>query len=290
MLNSLYNSPAKLKELLDARNLSMQKKFGQNFLIDANIRSKLVDTLALSPDDTIWEIGPGLGSMTELILKTGATLTAFEIDAGFIPFLHEQFDIYENFQLVEGDVLKNWKQCARDNVPQFFFGNLPYNIATTLLLDTIEEGVFFDTCLVTMQKEAADRLGASIGEDYSATSILTQAFYDVQPVMNIGASAFWPRPHVASKAILLRKTETYSAQLDGITTLFFTLVKALFFSRRKTIKNNFLRYLKEHNKDIALLDRVFPQSVQSRRAETLTVQECIEYTKKLAIVLETSLF
>lgn len=277
---SIYNSPATLKKILDGNGLSMQKKFGQNFLIDEGIRKKLVALLELRKGKTVWEIGPGLGSMTSLLVKTGAEITAFEIDKGFIKLLHVIFDDAENFHLIEGDVLKNWFKESQKQRPDVFFGNLPYNIAATLILSTIEKEVFFDKMLVTVQKEVAERFYAIPGPDYSATSVLVQAFYDVRNVMTIGSSSFWPAPKVVSKAILLVPTDKYKKQITGCEKLFFNIVKALFAARRKNLRNNFQNYLKSKMLDGELLD-LLPEEWKSRRAETLTVQDFVDLTVRL---------
>lgn len=279
--NPLYNSPALLKNILAEHGLSMQKKFGQNFLIDENIRRKLVSQLALDSTKSIWEIGPGLGSMTELLLETGADVKAFEVDRGFIQFLHGAFGNKKNFMLIEGDVLKNWKREAQQKTPDYFFGNLPYNIAAVLILDTIEAGVFFPEMLITVQKEVAERFCASCGADYSSASVLVQAFYKIQTVQTIGASSFWPAPNVVSKAISLKQIDTFSSQMQGAEKIFFSLVKGLFFARRKTLKNNAQHWLRANRLDESLLKKMLPDDWYTRRAETLSVQDFVDLTKKV---------
>jgi 16S rRNA (adenine1518-N6/adenine1519-N6)-dimethyltransferase len=143
-----YNSPAELKTILDANGFSMQKKFGQNFLINQKAREKLIESLEVQPDTTVWEIGPGLGAMTSGLLEKGADVTVFEIDRGFVNLISQFFEPYtkqNKFRIVEGDVLKTWyNQTQKGTVlPMRFFGNLPYNIAATLVADTIEKGIRF---------------------------------------------------------------------------------------------------------------------------------------------------
>ena len=108
-----YNSPAELKQVLDANGFSMQKKFGQNFLINEDARRRLVDALELTEGMKVWEVGPGLGAMTNTILERGADLTVFEIDRGFASLISQFFEEYSSknsFRIVEGDVLKTWKK------------------------------------------------------------------------------------------------------------------------------------------------------------------------------------
>ena len=193
-----YNSPAELKQILDLNGFSMQKKFGQNFLINEDARKRLIDALDINENSTVWEVGPGLGAMTSEILERGADLSVFEIDRGFASLISQFFKEYtdkDHFHLIEGDVLKNWKKQLIDvnkgKLPDRFFGNLPYNIAATLIADTIENNVRFEKCVFTVQKEVAIRMAAKPGsEDYSSFSVLCQWAYDVKPLMDLGGGNF----------------------------------------------------------------------------------------------------
>ena len=171
-----YNSPAELKAYLEQNGLAMQKKFGQNFLVNGKARATLADSLAVQPGMRVWEVGPGLGAMTSELLKRGAVLTVFEIDRGFIDALKTLFSEYEAsgaLRIVAGDVLKNWKSEAESHgLPDRFFGNLPYNIAASLIGDTIEAHCRFERAVFTVQKEVAERMCAAVGTaDYSSFSV-----------------------------------------------------------------------------------------------------------------------
>ncbi|MGI5065131.1 16S rRNA (adenine(1518)-N(6)/adenine(1519)-N(6))-dimethyltransferase RsmA [Treponema putidum] len=245
-----YDSPAELKALLETLGFSMQKKFGQNFLVDKKTRESLISLLELKEETRIWEVGPGLGAMTCLLLEKGVNLTAFEIDKGFISLLKKFFlDKGQNFTLVEGDVQKNWLPYLKEHgKPDIFFGNLPYNIASELIASTIEAGVVFDTMLFTVQKEAAERITARPdNKNYTAFSVLCSLFYECKIVKTIPASAFWPQPNVESAAILF-KAEKEFAEYKNFK-LFIKIVKALFSSRRKNIKNNLSSWLKSNGYD-----------------------------------------
>lgn len=241
-----YNSPSALKDFMEKSSMAMQKKFGQNFLINEKARIKLIDELDIGPGTSVWEVGPGLGAMTSEILKRGANLTVFEIDRGFINFLHGFFADYEekgNFRIIEGDVLKNWKKAVDENgIPDRFFGNLPYNIAATLIADTIEKGVRFERALFTVQKEVALRACAKCGsDDYSSFSLLCQWAYDLTPLMELSGSCFWPRPNVDSKAFVMTKKAAFPECKNP--QLFVKVQRALFSSRRKNVRNNLTNYL-----------------------------------------------
>ncbi len=239
-----YNSPQALKSFLESRDMAMQKKFGQNFLVNASAREKLSDMLEVNEDTSVWEIGPGLGALTEGVLRRGARLTAFEIDRGFASCLHDIFEEYETngkFSVVLGDVLKTWKDEAKNQIPNRLCGNLPYNIAATIIADTISQGVRFDRCVFTVQKEVALRMAALPGtSDYSSFSVLCQWAYDIKPIMDLSGGSFWPRPNVDSRSILFTKKENFPNCKNP--EHFMKLQRSLFVSRRKTIKNNLSKF------------------------------------------------
>ena len=275
-----YNSPASLKVFLEERGLAMQKKFGQNFLINAQARKKLIDALEIEKGTTVWEIGPGLGAMTSEILERGAELTAFEIDHGFAAALGELFADKPNFKLVEGDVLKTWKTVS--DRPARLFGNLPYNIAATIFADLICASVRFDKSVITVQKEVAQRITAKPGtDDYSSFSVLCQWAYDVTPLMDLGGGSFWPRPNVDSRAVKFVKKELFPQCKDPA---FFTkMQRALFVSRRKTVKNNLSTFLSDSQKaEEALKKADIDPKV---RAETLDITTLLRLSDAVGEVL-----
>ena len=233
-----YDSPVALKNFLDSRGMAMQKKFGQNFLINSQARKLLVDSLKVEENTRVWEVGPGLGCMTSEIVERGGKLTAFEIDRGFAAVLKEIFEGKENFSLVEGDVLKTWKNYYKENgLPDRFFGNLPYNVAAAIVADMISEGVRFPRAVVTVQKEVAMRMAAKPGtEDYSSFSVLCQWAYDISNITDLSGGCFWPKPNVDSRSVLMVQKEDFPRCKDSKT--FMKVLRAIFVQRRKTIKNN----------------------------------------------------
>lgn len=215
----------------------MQKKFGQNFLINGDARRRLVDALGLSPGDAVWEVGPGLGAMTAELLSRGAAVTAFEIDRGFIAALKELFSGAPLFQLVEGDALRTCAAEAEKNRAGFFFGNLPYNIAATLIGDLLAAGILFQRQVVTVQREVARRMAAKVGSaDYSGFSVLCASAYRISGLSVLKGANFYPVPQVDSQGVLLELRG--DADPSAYPALFRPLVRALFSSRRKTIRNN----------------------------------------------------
>ena len=269
-----YNSPAELKTFLEQHGMAMQKKFGQNFLINENYRKRIVDALDIKESTTVWEVGPGLGCMTEEILNRGARLTVFEIDKGFAACNREFFESYgKDFSLVEGDVLKTWKRHFQQNgQAERFFGNLPYNIAATLIADTIENGIRFEKCVFTVQKEVALRMAAKPGtEDYSSFSVLCTWAYNVKPICDLSGSNFWPKPNVDSRAVLLEKREDFPK--CSSPALFSKMQRALFSSRRKTVKNNLTQFLSSSSDAETALKKSGIDPL--KRAEAMSIEELL---------------
>ncbi len=279
-----YNSPAALKTFMESQGFSMQKKFGQNFLVNEDARKRLVDALEVGEGVKVWEVGPGLGSMTSEILERGSDLTVFEIDKGFAGLISQFFEGYSKkgtFKLVEGDVLKTWKkQLDENNLPDRFFGNLPYNIAATIIADTIENNVRFDKCVFTVQKEVAVRMCAQPGsEDYSSFSVLCNWAYDVKPLLDLTGGNFWPKPNVDSRAVVMNKKEGFPGCNNP--KLFVRMQRALFSSRRKTVRNNLSGFLK--NNDLTLQALSEAEIDPMKRAEVLTIPQML----KLSDVIDT---
>lgn len=272
-----YNSPAELKKILDENGFSMQKKFGQNFLINAAARTKLIDALDIEKGTSVWEVGPGLGAMTSELLEKGANLTVFEIDRGFISLISQFFQSYsqqDSFRIIEGDVIKNWYGQTQNGtmLPQRFFGNLPYNIAATIIADTIEKGIRFDRCVFTVQKEVAVRMAAKPGEDdYSSLSVLCNWAYDVKNLMDLSGANFWPKPNVDSRAVVFTRKEDFPRCKDP--KLFIKMQRALFSLRRKTVRNNLQGFLKNKEKTLLYLEKAGIDPML--RAEVLTIDQML---------------
>ena len=263
--------------VLDANGFSMQKKFGQNFLINEDARRRLVDALELTEGMKVWEVGPGLGAMTNTILERGADLTVFEIDRGFSSLINGFFEDYskkEKFRIVEGDVLKTWKgQFKAAGQADRFFGNLPYNIAATIIADTIENNVRFDRCVFTVQKEVAQRMCAKPGTaDYSSFSALCQWAYDVKPLLDLSGGNFWPKPNVDSRAVVFTKKADFPCCKNP--ELFVKMQRALFSSRRKTVRNNLSQFLKNNDLAVSCLEKAGIDIM--KRAEVLTLPELLK--------------
>jgi len=267
-----YNSTAELRAFLDEKGLGMRKKFGQNFLTNPAIRKALVDALEARAEESVWEIGAGLGAMTGLLLEKGLRVRAFEIDNGFIGLLKNYFSANDRFTLIEGDVLKTWH--AQPSAT-YLLGNLPYNIAASLLAELIVNGRFFRRMVVTVQREVAARMAAAVdSRNYSSFSVLCASAYHVKPLMVIKSSSFYPRPNVDSQAVLLELRD--DAVNRRLPPCFHPLLRGLFSSRRKTIKNNLAAFIASRGKcSESVLTAILTESGLGggKRAENLAFED-----------------
>ncbi|MDR0553968.1 MAG: 16S rRNA (adenine(1518)-N(6)/adenine(1519)-N(6))-dimethyltransferase RsmA [Treponema sp.] len=233
-----YDSPQALRRYLDERGLGMRQRFGQNFLINGEARKRLLDALEIGEGDTVWEVGPGLGAMTAGLLERGAVVTAFEIDRGFVAALEEIFRGTEHCAVISGDVLQTWRTVKDPG--SYFLGNLPYNIAARLLADFIESGRFFKRMVVTVQREVARRITARPGtKDYSSFSVLCGSVYTCTPLLVLKGASFYPQPNVESQGVRFDPRP----DVPRYSRYFYPLIRCLFAARRKTVKNNLMRFV-----------------------------------------------
>ncbi|MDR2150320.1 MAG: 16S rRNA (adenine(1518)-N(6)/adenine(1519)-N(6))-dimethyltransferase RsmA [Spirochaetaceae bacterium] len=229
-----YDSPSALRAFLDEHGLSLHKRFGQNFLISPALRRRLVDALDIQAGDSVWEIGPGLGGLTALLLERGAQVRAFEVDRGFCRILPELFAEEGGFTLVAGDVLKTWQSAPP---APYLLGNLPYTIAAVLIGNLIESKRLFSRMVLTVQQEVAERILAGPGsKSYSSLAVLCASVYTVKALPVMKPASFYPIPHVNSRGIRFDQRTDYDPAEYPV--FFPLLVRHLFSARRKTIKNN----------------------------------------------------
>ncbi|MBN2626916.1 MAG: ribosomal RNA small subunit methyltransferase A [Spirochaetales bacterium] len=216
--------------------LGPRKRWGQNFLINSGARERIVNLLDVKPDQLVWEIGPGLGSLTSLLMDKTSRMTLFEIDPGYCEYLQMAFD-GKGPDIVEGDVMKTWQARYAVEEPDRLIGNLPYNAASAIISDFIENDKMAEKMLFTVQHEMGDRMKASPGsKNYSSFSILCQFGCRVIDRGVLSAGSFYPAPRVSSKIMEMIPLNRSNTVVDR--ELFFRLVRDMFISRRKTLKNN----------------------------------------------------
>lgn len=276
-----YASISSISSLLEENGLSMTKKFGQNFLISIQALDKIVSLADIKEGTKVWEIGPGLGALTTKMLKAGAHVTAFEIDRGFCKILSEKaYPDCKEFTLIEGDALKTWKmEYQKNGCPDLICANLPYNVGSILIASFIENRCLPRKMVYTLQSEVVQRICANIGNDeYSGFSVLTSTDYENKEALKLKAGCFWPAPNVDSSVVVMTKREK-SLVPEEYATKFFTITRALFAQRRKTVKNNLKAIASPEQIDNALEKaNINP----SERGERLTSAQILELTKNLS--------
>jgi len=233
-----HDSPSEIRAELQRRGLALKKRWGQNFLINRGARESLVTWLSPTAGECVWEIGPGLGAMTELILMTGARCVAFEIDRGLCRYLEELFGQRTGFTLVPGDFVGTWREALQAHGPPgLLLGNLPYRSASLMVAEVIEGGLRPRRAVLTVQREAADRMCSKPGlKSYSSFSVLCQAVFKTRILCDLKPGSFYPSPNVTSTVVeLVPRDDAPPGASIGILG---ALARCLFSARRKTIRNN----------------------------------------------------
>jgi 16S rRNA (adenine1518-N6/adenine1519-N6)-dimethyltransferase len=233
------DSPRAIREALNAQGIALKKRWGQNFLVNRGGRDRILTALDAKPGDTVWEIGPGLGSLTAGILERGSRLVAFEIDRGLCRYLAEVFGGEEGFRIVPGDFLKTWP--GEESAPGRIVGNLPYSSASLMISSLAEGGVAPVVMVFTVQKELAERITARPGtKEYSSFSVLCQTALRVRSRGDLQPGSFYPAPQVVS-TVMEMSPAAGPGTAGGVDPRLVSLVaRSLFGSRRKTLRNNAL--------------------------------------------------
>ncbi len=280
----------KTKEIINNHAFTFQKRFGQNFLVDTHVIDKIISGARISDDDAVIEIGPGIGSLTQLLAEHAKKVIAIEIDKKLIPILEETLAPYDNIQLVNEDVLKvdinRIVEKENDGKPVKVVANLPYYITTPIIMKLFEENVPIESVTVMVQKEVAHRMNAVPGtKDYGTLSLAVQYYADTELVANVPANCFIPRPKVASAVIkLTKKTDRDTAPEDE--KLMFALIKGAFAQRRKTVINSMANSgIVDASKEKLLAALEEAGIDPKRRGETFTLKEFIRLSDCLREIM-----
>lgn len=236
------STPSRTKEIIEANSFAFKKNFGQNFLIDSNILDNIASCAGVTEDDCVLEIGPGIGSLTQVLAEHARQVVAVEIDTTLIPILSQTLADYDNIEILNQDILKTDVdtiiQEKNNGKPIKVVANLPYYITTPIIMDLLERERHVESITVMVQKEVAERMQAGPKDkEYGALSVAVQYYCDAHLDMIVQPSCFMPRPKVASAVITLkvlpeRKVKTTDEKL------FFHIVKCAFGQRRKTLLNS----------------------------------------------------
>ena len=282
--------------ILQAFHLKADKNLGQNFLVEESVVSRIAKAAELTPEDTVLEIGPGIGTLTQALAMTGASVVSVELDKRLIPVLQETVGAYKNVRIVQGDILKvnipeiiaevkadrktedaacevaeaesetkqsdTFKVCA----------NLPYYITTPIIMYLLEQKLPLERLVVMVQKEVAERMTAGPGgREYGAISVAMQYYTEPKIAFIVKAGSFLPAPKVDSAVLVCKKRSTPPVEVPDEKT-FFKVVAAAFSVRRKMLNNSLKNMGGLNGEQVkAWLDRAGIDG--RRRAETLSLEE-----------------
>lgn len=287
-------TPTATVEIIKKYGFAFQKKYGQNFLIDANILEKIIRCSEITKDDCVVEIGPGIGTMTQYLAENAGCVAAIEIDKNLIPILNDTLSEYDNVTIINEDVLKvDINKIAEEKNggrPIKVVANLPYYITTPIIMGLFESHVPLSSITIMVQKEVAQRMQVGPGtKDYGALSLAVQYYAKPEIVLNVPCSCFMPRPGVGSAVIRLNKFEEPPVRVKDEKKM-FSIIRAAFNQRRKTLANALSNGLAFKNEagDIMSVSR---QDVckaldkmgisQSIRGEALTLRQFAELSDLL---------
>ena len=235
-------NPQKTIEVIQKNEFAFQKRFGQNFLVDARVLDKIIQSAGVTKEDCVLEVGPGIGTMTQALSEAARQVVAVEIDDHLIPILQETLKECPNVKVIHGDILKTDVKAIADEYnegcPLHVIANLPYYITTPIIMGLFESGVPLKSITIMVQKEVADRMKAEPGtKDYGALSLAVQYYAEPYLAANVPPNCFIPRPNVGSAVIRLTRHEQPPVQVAD-ERLMFRLIRAAFNQRRKTLANS----------------------------------------------------
>lgn len=278
------NTLNKTKTILNKYNIKANKRFGQNFLIDDNILTNIINASNITKDELVIEIGPGLGNLTEYILEKAGYALLIEIDQNMIKIINDRFKNYNNYTLVNEDILKIDIDKKIEEVEQKInskfkkikvVANLPYYITTPIIFKLLQDENRIDDMTVMVQKEVAERMVAkSNTKDYGILTLMVKYLSDANIDFIVPKESFIPAPNVTSAIITLSKNKKYKVKNEQ---LFFELIRSSFSQRRKTMVNS-LSSTKFNNLDKPQLNDIFEKLNIDKnvRAEQLEIEEFIK--------------
>ena len=279
--------PGNTIAVLQKYQFAFQKKYGQNFLIDPRVLDKIIQSAQIGPADTVLEIGPGIGTLTQYLCERAGKVIAVEIDRALIPILKETLADYKNVTIIHADILKvdiqKLAKTENQGKPFQVVANLPYYITTPIIMGLFEKHMPVSAVTVMVQKEVADRMQTGPGsKEYGALSLAVQYYAKPEIIGNVPPNCFIPRPKVGSAVIRLTKHEKPPVSVTD-ERLMFRIIRAAFNQRRKTMQNALsnaadLSFSKEQIQHV-LTELGLPVTI---RGEALTLEQFAEFTNLLA--------
>ena len=294
-INFIPHTPAVLKQILKKRGIVLNKRFGQNFLIDQNILLSIPDIAEIKDSDVVLEIGTGTGGLTRLLAERSRHVFTVEVDKGLFELSTDILRYYKNVTVLNADILKTKHELNPEIISLIsgwlnnsgqthikIVSNLPYNISTPVIINFLESKLPVVSMILTLQREITDRLKAIPGtREYGILSIIAQLFSDVKVVRTLPPEVFWPRPDVYSAIVrIIVNREKYADRMPDYST-FRKVIWAIFTSRRKTLLNS-LEYLGLHVSRESLKKVIDEVHLNERiRGEVLSIEQLLQLTEKI---------
>lgn len=278
-----------IKSILEKYGFSFSKSLGQNFLINPSVCPQMADEAVITEDDGVIEIGAGIGVLTAELCKRAKKVVSIELDKRLLPVLDETLKDFDNFEVVNDDILKvdlhklieeKFAGCKNVSV----CANLPYYITSPVIMKLLEDKLPIKQIIVMVQKEAADRLTADVGSrDSGAITVAVNFYADAKKLFNVSKGSFMPSPKVDSAVIKLSVYDAPPIKTDD-EEIFFKMVKAIFMQRRKTALNGISAGMNLSKDTVAKAIELagFEPTV---RAEKLTLEELCVLSNKLKEVM-----
>ena len=275
------------KFIMKKYNIKANKSLGQNFLIDDKVIKKIIEGSNVCKDDLIIEIGPGLGTLTEVLLEKANKVISIELDKKMIKILEDRFKLYNNFELIHNDVLKVnlheiiEKEKQNSNIKHVkIVANLPYYITTPIIMKLLEEQLDLNSITVMVQKEVADRLIETPGGKNTGAITYSVFYYATsESILEVPNTSFIPEPDVTSEVIKLNIRKTPPVNVKDKNIL-FRIIKCAFMQRRKTLLNSLTNTKVFLNKEegIKILNKL--NLSEDIRPEKLSLQDFANITNK----------
>lgn len=232
------------KYIMKKYGIKANKSLGQNFLINTEVVESIVNSSEISKDDMVIEIGPGLGTLTKYLLEKAGKVLCIELDTRMIKILNERFSIYDNFEIINEDVLKvNLNETIKENKRNGkiknvkIVANLPYYITTPIIMKLLEDKLDIKSITVMIQKEVADRLIETPGgKDTGAITYSVYYYCKSEKIMEVPNSSFIPEPEVTSEVIKMTLRDEPAVKIENPKVMFM-IIKSAFMQRRKTLLN-----------------------------------------------------
>ena len=282
---SYLANPRETRAVLERHGFSLKHRLGQNFLVNDDVIRRILELAEIGEQDVVYEIGPGIGTLTVAMLPRAQKVVAVEADRKLPPVLAETCARdREKLVLVEGDALRVGKDdlvAAAGQAPTKLVSNLPYQVAATVILGTLQNMPSVRRLIVMVQAEVADRIAACPGSKaYGAYTAKLALYGQVTGRFEVGPGNFMPPPHVDSAVVRIDRTNALCEQPDQVASV----IDAAFAQRRKTIRNS----MAAKGYDKTALDAAFAASgIDPRaRAETLGVEDFVRLSEALQMVAQ----